>query len=571
LGIRDAICNTVASGDLAELFYQKGIRTITLVHELPDIIRKMRLEKNARLLSEYSHKIVFPSDFVREKFGTITNIEDGKTVILPQGLYKTNAYKCGKDEARKKLRNLFSLPDGALFVLGVGFGDHRKGVDLFIDVANTVTERHKDVYFVWVGNLHVEVEKMAMEAASLNKNIIFQSALKDVSLFYAGADIFLLTSREDPFPAVVLEAMDAGLPVVGFSDAGGFRDIVNEDTGVLVPYLDVAAMAKEIVNMIADGKRRKILGNNAEKLIEEKFDFIDYVYKLPALLDHGFKKVSVIIPNYNYERYLKLRLNSILRQTYPVYEIIFLDDASTDNSLKIAKECLGGKLNVRFVKNETNSGSAFKQWVKGLQMAKGDYVWIAEADDLCEDTFLGELMACFEKEKDVVMAYCQSMQIDENGKMLSGNYCEYTNDIDGCKWHKDYIRDGVDEISDTLVVKNTIPNVSAVVSRKIDILPVANEIAGYRIAGDWFYYIWLLRQGKIAYISRSLNSHRRHDKGVTKTEDKELHFNEVVRMQEYIMNNFNVASEARDKAFSYREYLIRHFVLNGRQGALAGK
>jgi len=569
LGIRDAICNTVASGDLAEIFYQKGIRTITLVHELPDIIRKLGLEKNARLLSEYSHKIVFPSDFVREKFRTITKIEDGKTVILPQGLYKSNAYKGGKDEARIKLRNLFSLPDSAHVILGVGFGDYRKGVDLFIDVANAVTEGHKDVYFLWVGNLHVEFEKTAMQAVSRNKNLIFQSALKDVSLFYAGADIFLLTSREDPFPAVVLEAMDVGLPVVGFSDAGGFRDIVNEDTGALVPYLDVTAMAKEIVSLIADGKRRKILGNNAEKLIEEKFNFIDYVYKLPALLDQGFKKVSVIIPNYNYERYLKLRLNSILRQTYPVYEIIFLDDASTDNSLEIAKECLGEKLNVRFVKNETNSGSAFKQWVKGLQMAKGDYVWIAEADDLCEDTFLGELMACFEKEKDIVMAYCQSMQIDENGKMLSGNYCEYTNDIDGWKWHKDHIRDGVDEISDTLVVKNTIPNVSAVVSRKIDILPVANEIAGYKIAGDWFYYIWLLRQGKIAYVSRSLNSHRRHDRGVTKTEDKELHFNEVVRMQEYIMNNFNVTAEARDKAYCYREHLIRYFVLNGRQEVLA--
>jgi glycosyltransferase involved in cell wall biosynthesis len=311
------------------------------------------------------------------------------------------------------------------------------------------------------------------------------------------------------------------------------------------------------------------LESNTQKLIEENFNFTDYVYKLLALSDHSFKKVSVIIPNYNYERYLKLRINSVLKQTYPIYEIIFLDDASTDNSMRIAKDCLEGKSNVQFVKNEMNSGSAFRQWVKGLQMAKGDYVWIAEADDLCEDTFLEELMACFEKEKDVVLAYCQSMQIDENGKMLSGNYFEYTNDIDRWKWHKDYIRDGIDEISDTLVVKNTIPNVSAVVFRKIDILPIANEIINYRIAGDWFFYIWLLKQGRIAYISQSLNSHRRHDGGVTKTEDKELHFNEVVRMQEYVMNNFSVTADAKDKAFSYREYLIRYFVLNGKQEVLA--
>lgn len=571
LGIRDAICNTVASGDLTELFHKKGIRTITLVHELPDIIKKMRLEKNARLLSDYSYRVVFPSDFVREKFKTIAKIEDGKTVILPPGVYKNNGYQGRKDEARKELRERFSLPESAHIILGVGFGDHRKGVDLFVEVAKMVTEEHKDVYFMWVGNLHVEIEKMVEHEVKSNKNIIFQSALKDVALFYAGADIFLLTSREDPFPAVILEAMDAGLPVIGFSDAGGFMDIVNADTGVLVPYLDVTAMAKEIVSLLADTQRRKMLEGNTQKLIEEKFNFTDYVYRLLALLGHEFKKVSVIIPNYNYEKYLKLRINSILKQTYPIYEIIFLDDASTDNSVKNAEGYLEGELNVQIIKNGMNSGSAFKQWLKGLQMAKGDYIWIAEADDLCEDTFLEELLSCFEKGKDVVLSYCQSRQIDENGKILSGNYYEYTNDIDGGKWHKDYIRDGIDEISDTLVVKNSIPNVSAVVFKKIDISPIANEIVNFKIAGDWFFYIWLLKQGRIAYVSRSLNSHRRHDKGVTKSEDKELHFNEVVRMQEYVMNNFNVQAEARNKVSSYREYLISYFGLKCKNHALAGQ
>ncbi len=223
---------------------------------------------------------------------------------------------------------------------------------------------------------------------------------------------------------------------------------------------------------------------------------------------------------------------------------------------------------MQIIKNGMNSGSAFKQWLKGLQMAKGDYIWIAEADDLCEDTFLEELLSCFEKGKDVVLSYCQSRQIDENGKILSGNYYEYTNDIDGGKWHKDYIRDGIDEISDTLVVKNSIPNVSAVVFKKIDISPIANEIVNFKIAGDWFFYIWLLKQGRIAYVSRSLNSHRRHNKGLTKSEDKEVHFNEVVRMQEYIMEKFNVFAETRDKVVAYRGYLKTVLCLNSKQTAI---
>ncbi len=570
-GIREAICNTVASGDLAELFYEKGIRTITLVHELPDIIKKMRLEKNARLLSKCSERVVFPSVFVRERFREITKMEDGKTVILPQGLYKGNRYRRRKNEARKELRERFSLPESAHIVLGVGFGDHRKGVDLFVEVAKMVTREHDDVYFMWVGNLHGEMRKMVEREAKSNRNIIFQSALKDVDSFYAGADIFLSTSREDPFPAVILEAMDVGLPVIGFNDAGGFKDIVNADTGALVPYLDVTAMAREILSLLADTQRRKILEGHAQKLIEEKFNFTDYVYRLLALLGHEFKKVSVIIPNYNYEKYLKSRIESVLNQTYPLYEIIILDDASTDDSVKTAEGYLDRALNVQLIKNQTNSGSAFKQWVMGMQVARGDYLWIAEADDLCENTFLEELLSCFEKDKDVVLAYCQSKQINENGEILAGNYCEYTNDIDREKWYRDYIRDGMHEISDTLAVKNSIPNVSAVVFKKVDISPIAGEIVNFRIAGDWFFYVWLLRQGRIAYVSHPLNSHRRHDKGVTKSEDKELHFNEVMRMQEYVMNNFNVSVEARDKVSSYKDYLISYFGLNDKRQALARK
>ena len=67
-------------------------------------------------------------------------------------------------------------------------------------------------------------------------------------------------------------------------------------------------------------------------IVEEKFNFYDYIYKLLELLEHKYEKVSVIVPNYNYEHYIIERLKSIDNQTYPIYEIIYLDDASTDNS-----------------------------------------------------------------------------------------------------------------------------------------------------------------------------------------------------------------------------------------------
>ncbi|MGO9614454.1 MAG: glycoside hydrolase family 99-like domain-containing protein [Dissulfurispiraceae bacterium] len=560
-GIRQAICNSVASGDIAKLIHAHGIKVTSLVHELPGIIKQLNIQEKAKDMAACSENLVFASNIVKEQFKTVALLNDERAVILPQGLYKQNGFKQRQEEARRLLRERYSLPGDARIILGVGFGDYRKGIDLFFEVAKRIARERDDVYFLWVGNLHIEIRETIVQELETSANVILENAQKDVSLFYAGSDIYLLTSREDPFPTVVLEAMEVGLPVIGFHDAGGFSDIVNKNTGTLVPFLDVNDMAKEVLDLLNDHERMKALRSNSSKLIEEKFNFTDYVYSLLALLGHAYKKVSVVIPNYNYERYLTLRIRSILNQTYPIYEIIFLDDASVDRSVEIVRNLLVEDLNTRIIINEANSGSAFRQWMKGLRLVKGDYIWIAEADDLCEETLLEELLTCFEKDTDVVLAYCQSKQIDEAGRILADNYFEYTNDIDKVKWLRDYVREGVAEISDTLVIKNTIPNASAVVFRKTDISAIADEIESFKVAGDWFFYVWLLRKGKIAYVAKSLNSHRRHKKGVTKTEDKGLHYKDVVRMQDYVLGTFPVAADAHDKTFSYREYLIGYFDL----------
>ena len=105
--------------------------------------------------------------------------------------------------------------------------------------------------------------------------------------------------------------------------------------------------------------------------------------------------ISAIIPNYNYENFMFERLYSILYQSEKINEIIILDDCSTDNSRELIDEIvlkLSPFINIRKVYNKSNSGSAFKQWKKGFLEAKGDYVWIAEADDYCESTFLENIV-----------------------------------------------------------------------------------------------------------------------------------------------------------------------------------
>ncbi|MDI6896839.1 glycoside hydrolase family 99-like domain-containing protein [Methanocella conradii] len=555
-GVSIAICNTVVTGDIVMILSKNGIKVISLVHEMPKLIHSYKMENNAALIPQYADKVVFPSTLVKEKYQEIADVSDNKCAIVPQGLYLNNVYKGRKDEARMRIRQELGIPKSAHIILAVGYADLRKGPDLFVEVAKKVIPTIPNSYFIWVGHYDDQFMKNVLSEVKKSKyadHILFLGIRDDIGMFYAGADLYLMTSREDPFPSTILEAMDAGTPVIGFDEAGGFRDIVTEDTGRLVPYLNVEAMGERAIELLNDEGLRKKLGDNASRLISEKYQFTDYIYTLLGLLGHNYKKVSVIVPNYNYARYLMARLQSIASQDYPIYEIIVLDDCSSDNSIEIIRDFASNStIPVKLEVNEKNCGSVFRQWAKGIEMAKGDYIWIAEADDLCEAGFLSEVMKGFSN-PEVVLSYCQSKQIDETGRVTANDYLYYTQDIDEEKWKNDYVRDGINEIIDSLVVKNTIPNVSGVIFKKYDISEILDELTEFKVAGDWFFYVWLLQKGKISYHAKSLNIHRRHTGGVTLSENSQKHFDEIARMQDYIMKHFKVDEITRKKVLEYRE------------------
>src|SRR3954470_8154701 len=102
--------------------------------------------------------------------------------------------------------------------------------------------------------------------------------------------------------------------------------------------------------------------------------------------------ISVIVPNYNHSRYLKKRIESILNQTFQNFEIILLDDCSTDKSREIIEQYRNHPKVSHIIINERNSGSTFRQWDKGLQYAKCDWIWIAESDDFSDKYFLSTMV-----------------------------------------------------------------------------------------------------------------------------------------------------------------------------------
>ena len=219
-------------------------------------------------------------------------------------------------------------------------------------------------------------------------------------------------------------------------------------------------------------------------------------------------KVSVVIPNYNHAKYLDERFASVLGQTFQDFEIVFLDDASTDDSLDVfEKHARHPK--VRAHLNRENTGIAFKQWNKGVALAKGEYVWIAEADDSADPELLEVLVAKLDAFPSAGMAYCQSFEIDEDGSFLRW-LVECTNDLDTELWKNDFFANGPDFCRNYLILRNVIPNASAVVFRRSVYERVGGADETLRLSGDWKVWIDILSVSDIAHSASTLNRFRSH-------------------------------------------------------------
>lgn len=123
-------------------------------------------------------------------------------------------------------------------------------------------------------------------------------------------------------------------------------------------------------------------------------------------------KVSVIIPVYNGEKFIKDCIQSVLNQTRPADEIIVVDDGSVDNTCKLVQD-ISTNINIKIVKNEKNMGIGYTR-AKGIEFVQGDYVAFISADDLMNENFLETMLSYAAAYPDSIF-YSDFEIIDENG------------------------------------------------------------------------------------------------------------------------------------------------------------
>ncbi len=246
--------------------------------------------------------------------------------------------------------------------------------------------------------------------------------------------------------------------------------------------------------------------------------------------------VSVILPNYNHASYLKQRIESIINQSFQDFELILLDDCSTDCSTTILQQYSSHPKVSHVLFNKKNSGSTFLQWDKGLNLARGEYVWIAESDDYADPSFLAKMIAAFQADPKAVLAFSGSHMVDQNSQSIDMNWDHFGK-------NKEIIRyNSADFIKKRMIWKNEIYNASMVVFKKSCYYKITPDYKNFKYCGDWLFWSQICSFGDILEIPRKLNFFRQHTDKVSPQAEKEgLYFTEgsAVIMQNICILNLN--------------------------------
>ena len=224
-------------------------------------------------------------------------------------------------------------------------------------------------------------------------------------------------------------------------------------------------------------------------------------------------QVSVILPNYNYARYLKERVTSILAQTMRDFELIYLDDASTDKSNTVIHQFSEDpRLHLNLFDN--NSGMVYRRWNDGAAQATGEWLWFAGADDSAHPQFLERLLALARQHPTSAILYSRPAAIDGSGRLCSMycNWCSATTQaLEGdffCVGHE-----AIERLSKGCYLSNA----SSMLIRR-DAFEAVN---GFDInlwgAADWDLYLHILHRHDIAYTAEPLAYYRHHGTNVTST------------------------------------------------------
>lgn len=289
--------NTITNGEWTQLFGAEGRVVITHVHEMKAAIKRWagpHLEAGLRA----TRQIIAASEAVRRDVLDVPGASDDRIAVVHEfgqphrhTLAELSAY-------RSTTRASLGISTQEVVIGLCGTIDWRKGGDLLPQIVQALQRRCPQPWrFVWIGaSPHLpdyhEVEH-DLRILGLSHRVILVPPTPEPYRYFAALDVFLLTSREDPFPLVLLENASLGTPLVCFGSAGGAAELVESDAGIVVPYLDVVAVAEALATLILQAPLRESLGRNAAQKVAERFSIDRQATRILGLIEQALRPEDV--------------------------------------------------------------------------------------------------------------------------------------------------------------------------------------------------------------------------------------------------------------------------------------
>ena len=253
--------------------------------------------------------------------------------------------------------------------------------------------------------------------------------------------------------------------------------------------------------------------------------------------------VSIIIPVYNVEKFLRDCLESVTAQTYGKYEVILVDDGSTDSSAEICKEYCSMDSRFKLIRKENGGASSARN--AGLEQAVGEYIYFLDSDDWLEKDTLETLINCAKKEAaDVV--FCEAYAINEKtDEILTKNYS-----------YHDFYQTGIPHEQMKAMVKNKEFHVVVwllLLKREMLMRNHLAFIEGIMYEDAVFTYQVFCLAERAAHVHRVLYNRRYRDDSVMTSKKSERNFYSALRAYEEIVK----FSESLPEGIESKEFIAR--------------
>ncbi len=269
-------------------------------------------------------------------------------------------------------------------------------------------------------------------------------------------------------------------------------------------------------------------------------------------------KVSICIPTRNYAHYLKAAITSVFEQTFDNYEVIIVDNDSTDATETLVRELAKQDNRMRYIKNDSNIGLC-ENFNRCLSYANGEYIKFLCADDILHPTCVERMTKCLDENPSALLVSGGSEFIDESGGGLG--FERYSD--------KDKYVAGHDAIQRCLFGKNYIGPPTSVMFRNVSVNRGFREDLKHLVDLEFWFY--LLEHGGLVVISDPVCLVRNHSEQFTKrnirsgvlVEDNLLLFDEY-KNKSYIKPTF-IDRFGHVIRIAYRVWLSRKYLTNIRR------